>query len=508
MNEHSLPVEKKENSLTDGDSRAIKRWWRQIEQGDVRLPGPARWVVSGIVRTLDWPKKRLQPYFDWLLRRQDIKFVDAGLDDFMASADNAMLMQEPVKARVLIKLMIWLAVLFLVWATFTKVNEVTRGDGKVIPFSQVQMIQNLDGGIVSQIFVHEGDVVDKDQILMRIDDTRSLATLKESKSQVLALEAKAARLRALAENTKLAMPQEVIQEDPATAEEEKRLYESRKSELETTISIAKGQLSQRQHELSELQAKEVQADKAWELTYKELTLTKPLRAAGAVSDVDILKLERDVARFKGDRDMAAAQIQRVKAAITESTGKVKEVEDSFRNDARKDLSETMAKLNGLNEATVGLSDKVSHSVMRSPVRGTVKRLLVNTVGGVIRPGENVMEIVPLDDKLLLEVRVQPRDIGFLRPGLRTMIRFSAYDFSIYGGLAGTLESIGADTVVDEKGNAFYLVRVKTDKSSLGPNLPIIPGMVAEVDIQTGEKSILSYMLKPVLRAHERALTER
>ncbi|MDE2353752.1 MAG: biotin/lipoyl-binding protein, partial [Betaproteobacteria bacterium] len=265
MNEHSLPVEKKENSLTDGDSRAIKRWWRQIEQGDVQLPGPARWVVSRIVRTLDWPKKRLQPYFDWLLRRQDIKFVDAGLDDFMASADNAMLMQEPVKARVLIKLMIWLAVLFLVWATFTKVNEVTRGDGKVIPFSQVQMIQNLDGGIVSQIFVHEGDVVDKDQILMRIDDTRSLATLKESKSQVLALEAKAARLRALAENTKLAMPQEVIQEDPATAEEEKRLYESRKSELETTISIAKGQLSQRQHELSELQAKEVQADKAWEL---------------------------------------------------------------------------------------------------------------------------------------------------------------------------------------------------------------------------------------------------
>ncbi|MDE2342823.1 MAG: HlyD family type I secretion periplasmic adaptor subunit [Betaproteobacteria bacterium] len=465
-------------------------------------------MATGIVRLLEWPKQRLQPYFDWLTRHQDIKFDDAGLDDFMASADNAMLMQEPAKARILVKLTLALIVLFLIWASLTKVNEVTRGEGKVIPFSQVQMIQNLDGGIVSQILVHEGDVVQKDQILMRIDDTRSLSTLKESRAQVTALEAKAARLRALAENSKLAMPQQVVQEDPATAQEETRLYESRKSELETTISIARGQLAQRQHELVELEAKEAQATKAWELTYKELMLTKPLLSAGAVSDVDILKLERDVSRFKGDKDMAAAQILRVKSAIVESSGKVKEVEDSFRNEARKDLADTMAKLNSLNEATVGLSDKVSHSVMRSPVRGTVKRLLVNTVGGVIRPGENVMEIVPLDDKLLLEVRVPPRDIGFLRPGLRATVRFSAYDFSIYGGLTGTLESIGADTVVDDKGNAFYLVRVKTDKSSLGPNLPIIPGMVAEVDIQTGEKSVLSYLLKPVLRAHERALTER
>ncbi len=508
MSAPEFPVE--ENNQSAGiDSRPTdSRWWRGLEEGNLQLPGPIRGAARRIVRTLDWPAKKIQPLFGWMVDRNEIKFVDAGFDDFMASADNAVLLQEPVKGRLLVKLVLLLMVLFLVWAAFTKVNEVTRGDGKVIPLRQVQMIQNLDGGIVSEILVHEGDVVQKDQILMRIDDTRSLATLKESRAQVLALEAKAARLRALAENAKLDMPKEVIEEDANTAEEEKRLYESRKAELENTMSIARGQLAQRQHELVELEAKKDQAAKAWELTYKELMLTKPLLSAGAVSDVDILKLERDVARFKGDRDMADAQIQRVKAAILESAGKVREVEDSFRNDARKELSDTMAKLNSLSEATVGLSDKVSHSVMRSPVRGTVKRLLVNTVGGVIRPGENVMEIVPLDDKLLLEVRVLPRDIGFLRPGLRAMVRFTAYDFSIYGGLPATLESIGADTVVDDKGNAFYLVRVKTDKNSLGPNLPIIPGMVAEVDIQTGDKSVLSYLLKPVLRAHQRALTER
>ncbi len=486
----------------------VRRWWGDIETSGPRAPKALVKLSDLLVSGLEWPRKKLQPLLRWLLHRDMDEFAHAGTNDFLASADFAILDQEPVRARILLKVLVWLMLLFLVWASFTKVDEVTRGDGKVIPFSQIQMIQNLDGGIVSEILVHEGDVVQKEQILMRIDDTRSLATLKESHAQVLALEAKAARLRALAENSKLAMPEDVLKEDPATAEEEKRLYESRKAELENTIAIAKGQLEQRRHELSELQAKRDQAAVAWELTYKELNLTRPLLSAGAVSDVDILKLERDVSRFRGDRDMAEAQIQRVKAAILESTGKVHEVEDSFRNDARKELSETLAKLNGLTEANVGLSDKVTHSVMHSPVRGTVKRLLVNTVGGVIRPGENVMEIVPMDDKLLLEVRIQPRDIGFLRPGLRATVRFSAYDFSIYGGLQGTLESIGADTVVDDKGNAFYLVRVKTDKSSLGKNLPIIPGMMAEVDIQTGEKSVLSYLLKPVLRARQRAMTER
>jgi adhesin transport system membrane fusion protein len=221
-----------------------------------------------------------------------------------------------------------------------------------------------------------------------------------------------------------------------------------------------------------------------------------------------LRLERDVARFRGEREMASAQISRVTAAVTETTRKVQEVEIAFRNEARKELNETLGKLNSMTEGSVGLSDKVARSVLRSPVKGIVKRLMVNTVGGVVQPGKDVIEIVPMEDNLFVEARVQPKDIAFLRPGLKATVKVSAYDFVIYGGLEGTLETIGADTVMDDKGNAFYTVKVKTVKSSLGKDMPIMPGMVVEVDILTGEKSVLSYLLKPVLRAKSRALSER
>jgi adhesin transport system membrane fusion protein len=207
--------------------------------------------------------------------------------------------------------------------------------------------------------------------------------------------------------------------------------------------------------------------------------------------------------------MASAQISRIQAAINEAQRKIEEVELTFRNEASKELSETMAKLNSLAEGSVALSDRVKQSSIRSPVKGTVKRLLVNTVGGVVQPGKDMIEIVPLEDALLLEAKVQPRDIAFLRPGQPVMVKFTAYDFSIYGGLDGTLEHIGADSVMDEKGNAFYTVRVRTSKPGFGDaNLPIIPGMVAEVDILTGKKSVLAYLIKPVLRAKSVALTER
>jgi adhesin transport system membrane fusion protein len=401
-----------------------------------------------------------------------------------------------------------ITLLFILWASFASVDEVTRGEGKVIPFSQIQVLQSLDGGIVAELLVREGDVVQKDQVLLRIDQTRFLSSVKESRAQYLSLLAKAARLRALAEHAPFQIPEEVAAEDPKTLEEERRLYEARKAELDATVEIAREQLAQRQQELVELRAKQTQASRAFELTSKELALTKPLLGAGAASEVEILRLERDVARFRGERDMAAAQISRVHAAISEANRKIQEVEIAFRNEARKELAEVAAKLNTLTESSIALSDKVTRSVMRSPVKGTVKRLMVNTVGGVVQPGKDVIEIVPLEDNLLLEAKVQPKDIAFLRPGLKAMVKFTAYDFVIYGGLEGTLEQIGADTVLDEKGNAFYLVKVRTDKSSLGKNLPIMPGMIAEVDILTGEKTVLSYLLKPVLRAKNRALTER
>lgn len=465
-------------------------------------------VGQRLVTWLERIRIRAQPHFDrWVARvEEDEKAREHR--GFEADADYAILHQEPLRARVLLKSLGVAFAIFVMWAAVSQVDEVTRGEGKVIPSRQIQVLQSLDGGFVSEILVREGQIVQAEQMLLRIDETRFVSSVKESRVQYLALAAKAARLRALTDGKALEMPAEVIKEDPKTAEEERRLYESRREELDAQMSIARQQLQQRQQELIEQRAKYENAARAFDLTSKELSVTKPLINSGAVSEVELLRLERDVSRFRGERDMASAQIGRVQAAITEANRKIQEVELAFRNESGKELAETMSKLNSLSEGSVALSDKVKRSVLRSPVKGTVKRLMVTTVGGVVQPGKDVVEIVPLEDTLLLEARVQPRDIAFLRPGQKSVVKFTAYDFSIYGGLEGVLEHIGADTVTDEKGNAFYIVRVRTNKSTIGDNFPIIPGMIAEVDIITGEKSVLSYLLKPVLRAKARAFSER
>ena len=468
-------------------------------------------LISAGARVIDCLEKvrqRVQPRVDNLLARMAVAEKEREQQGFAADTDFAILQQEPLRARILLRSIGVAFTIALMWSAVSRIDEVTRGEGKVIPSRQLQVLQSLDGGVVSEILVREGDIVQPDQILLRIDQTRFVSSVRESRVQYTALVAKAARLRALTEGVDFVVPDEVAKEDPKTIEEERRLYESRRTELETTTSIAKQQLTQRQQELVEVRAKHEQAARAYELSAKELSVTRPLIASGAVSEVELLRLERDTGRFRGERDMAAAQISRIQSSIQEATRKVEEVSLAFRNESGKELAETMAKLNSLAEGSVGLSDKVTRAVLRSPVKGTVKRLLINTVGGVVQPGKDVVEVVPLEDNLLLEARVLPRDIAFLRPGQKVVVKFTAYDFSIYGGLEGKLEHIGADSVIDEKGNAFYTVRVRTNQPSLGNNLPVIPGMVAEVDIITGEKSVLSYLLKPVLRAKARAFSER
>lgn len=442
----------------------------------------------------------------WLSRWQDDPHQTER--DFVRDADHFIIQQEPLRSRALLRALMIVILLFIVWCAIVSIDEITRGDGKVIPSRQLQILQSLDGGIVADIHVHEGQLVNVGQILLQVDPTRFESSVRESRSQYLSLAAKASRLQALGTGTPFEPSPEVVQEDPQTAEEERRLYETASSELQAQISIAQQQLIQRQQELSEARARQVQATQAYESTLKELSVTKPLLASGAVSEVDLLRLERDVARFRGERDVAGAQIARAQSAIFEASRKIQEVELAGRNAASKEYSETMAKLNSLSESSTGLEDRVTQSAIRSPVKGTVKRLLVNTVGGVVQPGRDVVEIVPFEDKLLLEARVLPKDIAFLKPGQKAVVKFTAYDFSIYGGLEATLEHIGADSVTDEKGNTFYTVRVRTAKSFLGNNLPIIPGMIAEVDIITGKKTILSYIMKPVLRAKQAAMTER
>lgn len=452
-------------------------------------------------------RARLQPWLNkWLASWKGDPVVNDA--DFVQDADYFMIHQEPLRARILVKTILIALSLFVMWTAVALIDEITKGEGKVIPSSQIQILQSLDGGIVAEINVREGQIVDAGQVLLRVDPTRFESSVRENRSQYLALTTKAARLRALAEGMPFVPPPEVVIEDPKTVQDEQRLYETARSNVEAQISIARQQLVQRQQELSEMRVKREQAAQAYDLTAKELAVTKPLINSGAVSEVELLRLERDAARFRGERDIASAQILRSQAAMAEASRKIEEVELNARNEVRRDLAETMARLNAFTEGGVALADKVKHASVRSPVKGTVKRLMVNTVGGVVQPGRDLVEVVPLDDALILEAKVAPKDIAFLRPGQPAMVKFTAYDFSTYGGLEAKLEHIGADSITDERGNTFFLVRVRTTKSSLGANLPIIPGMVAEVDIVTGKKSILSYLLKPVLRAKQAALTER
>ena len=465
-------------------------------------------VISRVHAWLEGVAQKSAPHVEKVLGRLPNK-EEIEVIDFATDADLAMLRQEPLRARVLLRSIGIVFAVFVLWAAVAQLDEVTRGEGKVIPSKQVQVLQSIDGGLVSEILVREGEVVQANQLLVKIDETRFVSSVKENRAQYLGLVARAARLKAMSDAKPFVPPPDVLKEAPEIVEQERLLYEAKRDEMTAAVSIARQQLAQRQQELNEAQARRAQASQGYDLTSKELNVTRPLINSGAVSEVELLRLERDVSRYRGERDMASAQITRIQAAINEAHRKVEEVELTFRNDAGKELSETSAKLSSLAEGSVALSDRVKQSSIRSPVKGTVKRLLVNTVGGVVQPGKDMIEIVPLEDALLLEARIQPRDIAFLRPGQAAIVKFTAYDFSIYGGLDGTLEHIGADTVMDDKGNAFYTVRVRTNKPGFGDaNLPIIPGMVAEVDILTGKKSVLAYLLKPVLRAKSVAMTER
>lgn len=423
-------------------------------------------------------------------------------------AELAMEEETPLKAKSLLYCMVLILAAVLLWATFAEVDEVVRGEGRVTPSRQVQVIQSLDGGIVTEILVHEGQTVSIGDPLIRIDETRAVSSFRENRSQYLSLLAKQTRLKALATDGEFAPPPEVLKEYPVVYEQEKALYNASKDALESQLTIAREQVNQREKELIETRAKVEQAERGYELASRELAVTRPLEASGAVSEVDLLRLERESARLRGERDQAKAQIERIKAAIAEAERKTIELAQNFKSEIRKELTETTAELNGLLATSVALQDRVQQATLKSPVNGKINRLFYNTVGGVIPPGKEVMEVVPTDDALVLETKIQPKDIAFIRLLQPATVKLTAYDYTIYGTLDAIVENISPDSVVDEEGNAYYIVRVRTLRSNFGKELPIIPGMVAQVDIMTGKKTILSYLLKPVLKAKSYAFTER
>ena len=383
-------------------------------------------------------KGRLERFKQWILPpndpnapvREDIRFMPTRLGAFF--------LNPPKASFLIIRYTLILFVIAIIWACLSPIDEITRAEGKIIPSSNVQVIQNLEGGIVNDIPVKIGQIVHKDDIVMKLDETRFASSADESKAG---------------------------------------------------ISVLQEQVNQRAQEIAEKRSRLSQLQQSYAYINKELQMSKPLLAQGVVSEVEILRLQRQVSDLRGEMDANRLAIPRLESQ----------------------LAEAKAKLEGASASSMAAKDRLDRTTIRSPVDGIVKTININTVGGVIQPGMNVMEIVPVEDKLLVEARVRPSDVGFLKVGQPAMVKISAYDFSIYGGLEAEVENISADSITNDKGESFYLVRVRTKKNYLGSDdkpLPIIPGMMASASIKTGSKSLMTYLLKPIFKAKTDALTER
>lgn len=431
--------------------------------------------------------------------------------EYLTDRNAALMLKTPRGGRIILWVIFIFVAVALVWANYTSLDEVTVGEGKVIPSSQVQQIQNLEGGILKEINVQVGQVVEKDQILMTIENTEALSSLREQQAEFINLQVRATRLQAESYGVTPEFEENAKEEYPLVVNRELDLYKNRLESLRTNQAGFQQQIEQRKQEIVEQQAKLDNLKQSYTFSKEELDLTRPAFEQGAVSRVELLQLERQVNQLKGDLDATQLAIPRARSALKEAQSKLEESEAQFRADAQEDLTGVKSKLDQLRETSVSLQDKVSRTQVRSPLKGIVKQIQLNTVGGVIKPGMNLMEIVPIEDSLLIEAKVRPENIGFIQPKFSAVVKLSAYDFAIFGGLHGVVENISADTILDEEGNSFYLVRVRTDKNYLGTEkapLPIIPGMQATVDIITGKKTLLDYLLKPILKAQQNALRER
>jgi adhesin transport system membrane fusion protein len=414
-------------------------------------------------------------------------------------------------AHLLLFAILAFVVLFLLWASWASLDEVTRGDGKVIPSSQVQIVQNLEGGIVSEILVREGAIVPAGSILLRIDNAGAASNLKERRQREVALVAALARLRAEVAGAEIQLPADIAAEAADIAANELDLFRARRDALRSELAILQDQAEQRGQEITELTNRQEQLQRSLGLAREELAITEPLAAKRVVPKVELLRLRRQVNDLQGELASTELALPRAELARREAERRIEERRLGFRAEAQRELGTLQAELAVLKEGMTADADRVRRTDVRSPVRGTVKRLHVATLGGVIKPGQDLVEIVPLEDTLLVEARVRPADIAFLRPGLPALVKVTAYDFALYGGLEARVEDISADTIADERGESFFRVRVRTSSNELeraGEVLPIIPGMTTQVDILTGEKTVLDYLLKPILTLRDQAMRER
>ncbi len=432
--------------------------------------------------------------------------------EFMNALSEAILRKTPTKIRLILFFWFITIIIFIIWASFTKVDEIVRGEGQVIPSGKNKIVQNLEGGIVEKIFVKEGDFLKKGEPLVKIKNQKSLSYLESTKAKIISLKIKIKRLLAESNGSDvLIFPKKFYKLAPDIVKNELSLFNTHKQELNSKVSQLKEQLKQKQQELKNAKVSLKLTENSLNIINKELQMTIPMVKQGVKSKIELLKLKREVNKLKNKYESTKLSIPKLQSNIKEIKDKINTLKLKFQNEAKDKLTEVMTEYLSLKAQIQSLKDTIKRTIVKSPVDGVVKKLYVNTIGEVIKPGGNIVEIVPVKNTLLIKTKIKPKDIGFLYPGERAIIKFSAYDYTIFGSMEGKVTLISPDTIEDKRGDIFYIVYVKTNKNYLeknGKKFKIKPGMIANVDIITGKKSVMDYILKPILKTKTYTFTEK
>ena len=442
---------------------------------------------------------------DWMRERKEK--IEAYADRYFMTDD-----EMPLHRHMLLVIIFAFFVVFVLWASFATLNETARGEGQIIPAGEVQVIQNLEGGIVDEFFVHEGESVKKDQPIMRLRDVGANSDFGSNQARYLGLMAAITRLQAEVEGkATVEFPPDVIKGAPKSVTEELAAFRANQDKLRGQTRVLEEQLVQRKQEVSELTTRAADLAAVIKLSRQEKSMIEPLVARGSAPQIELVQLERGIREKQTELNGVYEAIPRANGAIAEAQARIAEIKTTTIAQSQNDLATKMAEMSTVKETLGALEDRKDRTEIKSPVNGTIKDFKINTVGGVVKPGDPIVEIVPMDDNLLVEAKIKPSDIARLRPDMPAMVKITAYDFTIYGGLKGKVVDISADTIKNEKGESFYRVKVRTDENSLkrkGEILPIMPGMVATVDILTGHKTVMEYLLKPFVKTMQNSMNEK
>jgi membrane fusion protein, adhesin transport system len=423
--------------------------------------------------------------------------------EFASDKRAMVLLEVPKGARAMVYTVLVFFAAILAWAFIAEIDEVRKGEGVAVPIHQVQEIQNLEGGILENLLVSEGDIVTRGQTLVELNNTQFASSEEETIIERNGLIIRARRLEAFAEGKPFELNDYKEDKYKYIVENETKLYNNMKQKLDDDLSVLESRLIQKDREIEELEGQIKSVTEQLKLASKEEKLVEGLKSSGATSEVEVIQAQQKVTEFSKELESDKSRLARTKEEKQEVLNSIEAAKSEAINKALEERKEVVLQIDKLESELNAFKDKRERTTLQAPLAGIVKKIHVNTIGGVVQPGMTIMEIVPSGDKLLLETKIAPKDIGFLRPGMQAKVKFTAYNFATYGGLDGTVKQISADAITNEKGESFFIVKVETDRAYLGQEegqMPVIPGMHAEVDIVVTKKTIFSYFFDPILRA--------